>query len=253
MPATIAAVRYACDGEASQQFSSILPVKVYNLQATHNIFQYGHVSDISRRIGMPLVVEPIRPSLMEVTRRINFGPGKRGSEMPRNGDARQHGPETAYASYDGANYFPNDTAAHLMVACSAGTDTPLLHPPREWQTKVGSVIVARQDMVPLHPLHIEVLKAFIKVLHHSLVERSEGRGITEDAINETVTPEMWQTYWKSAADLLVKEGRGSELIGVAVPFDVPVAAEAQEDNDEGGVHINGDSDMMECSDVGFAQ
>lgn len=259
MTVTIAAVKYACDGEAVKE-----PHKVYNLQPSHNIFQRGELSELSALIGMPLVLEQLRPSLVQTFHSV------RGSVLP--GDSKkkkkkkksEHEPPVEgerpmasyfmYGSKDGANYFPNDTAARLMVVCSNSGSTPLFLPPSKWINKVGSVLIARQDMVPLHPMHIEILKSFITAVHENLVEQSQGKGLTAKAITDTVTPQMWQAYWQMATDHMLKTGQGAQLEGVRAPFgDLDPVETRAEGGDDGHVQLSDDSDMMDYTDVGFTQ
>lgn len=259
MAPTIAAVKFACNGEAKKGFQ-IAPYTVYNLQEEHDIFKTGEVSEVSRLIGMELVMTPLRPSLLAVFRpreakhRYVQGDDRKTAKIRRDFPVQE--PEmdwTAYANYgykDGADYFPNDTAAMLMVSCSPNREAALLHPPAKWIHKVGSVLIARQDKVALHPMHVEILKGFITAVHESFTEKGKTDYLTAEIIAETVTPQMWQAYWHKATDHMRSTGQGSQLEGVPVPFDEHAAA--SDDRDEGGVQV-GDSDMMDYSDVGFVQ
>lgn len=267
MTVTIPSVKYACNGEAAREFE-IPAYKTYNLKPTHDIFQHGEVSELSHLIGMPLVIQQLRPSLLQVFRTVRSGPGGRHPEMAGGGNVKGKGGherdgevKTAYASYDskdGADYFPNDTAAHLMIVCSSTTTAPLFCPPAKWTDKVGSVLIARHDMVPLHPMHIEILKSFIAAVHEVLTEESQGQGFTAEAIAEKLTPGMWRAYWTMATEHMNKTGQNKQLEGVPAPFvvddDGPITTKASRRGaDEGGVHVGGDPDMMDCSDIGFTQ
>lgn len=260
MPTTIAAVKYACDGEVTEPFE-IAPHTVYNLQPSAPIFQSGELSELSVLIGMPLVIDKLRPSLLEVYHNIELGPGGR---RPMYVPPPEHKPkkketttrQTAYASYDSkpnANYFPNSTAAMLMVVCSDNKSTPLFCPPTEWILKVGSVLIARQDKVPLHPVHIEILQLFITAVHDHLIERSQGQRLTAQTIADNVTPELWRAYWHMVVEHWIKIGHGPKLAGVPTPFEDTPAKTAEAHGGEADVQLGGDSDMMDCEDVGFTQ
>lgn len=260
MAPKVAAVKYACNGEIAGEFE-IPAYKVYNLQPTHDIFEKGEVSELSRLIGMPLVLERLRPSLLKVYHAVTYGPGGRRPQMPWKGGRKVkasggNARKTAYASYDykpEADYFPNDTAAKLMIACSEGKGAALLLPPSKWIDKVGSVLIARQDKVLLHPMHIEIFKAFITAIYQELTVPEKGQ-VTAGAIAALVTPEMWHAYWQMVIDHMVKTGQQNLLVGVPCPYKEPIAVEADaEDADEGGVQLGGDSDMMDCSNLGFTQ
>lgn len=116
---------------------------IISIPSDHAIFDAGESSAVSKLVGVPLLIMSFRPSLLK----------KRY--------ALKHLPDQ-YSDALVGNYYENGTAAKLMMRCATDQPrVPQFTAPREWQGRVGAVLVARADKAPLYPHHIEVMLCFV--------------------------------------------------------------------------------------------
>lgn len=124
----------------------------------HDVFGCGELCPVSKLVNMPLLVSRVRPSLQYAATRNTF-------------------------SYElSGGHLWNVAVQKLMIRCDPilvlGKDSGagLLKTPRRWTKTVGSVIIVRQDGVPLYAHHLKVLLGFMEtvMVHNQKMPRIPG-------------------------------------------------------------------------------
>ena len=166
---TVLGVRINCVGDHEMlKKRKFEPVQV---SFTDAIFSEHHTSSIADRIGLPLF-----------TRRLSPDPG--------------------WASTKRYNRFDNVDATFLHVCCDPKSKDPLGWgwAPAEWQSRVGSTIVVRQDKKPLSPLHVEALCHYCQFELQPLFGDSIGENypkppMSQDAVLTHITRAAFTQFW----------------------------------------------------------
>ncbi|EME82639.1 uncharacterized protein MYCFIDRAFT_80274 [Pseudocercospora fijiensis CIRAD86] len=170
----VSAVRIACQGEAPD---AIKEYQIYSILPTHDIFKQGEISPLSQLVGCPILVMKLRPSLL-VPR-----PVKKDALIK---------PGRQYSNKAEDRFFENPVASMLMA------EMPSLHTPTAWNARVGSVLMARVDKQPLHPLHLTILIAF----NQAAKSQSD---LSQTPFEQLLIPEYFQQYYPFAVDHIKKD------------------------------------------------
>ncbi|KAK3721889.1 hypothetical protein LTR37_002705 [Vermiconidia calcicola] len=145
-------VRIACSGE---RVAGAEAFTTHDVPLDHDVFGCGELCPVSKLVNMPLLVSKVRPSLHYAATRNTF-------------------------SYElSGGHYSNVAVRKLMICCDQllvqekDSGAELLKTPRRWMEMVGSVIVVRQDGVPLYAHHLKVLLDFIETVtvHNQKIPR----------------------------------------------------------------------------------
>ncbi|OMP83424.1 hypothetical protein BK809_0004805 [Diplodia seriata] len=193
-------VRINCVGD--QELLKRPHFEAVEILSTDPIFSKHDTSDIAQLIGLPVF-----------TRRLLPNP-KWASDL------------------DNAVFDPHGDATFLHLRCDPKTSFDLCTgtlgwgpwgwASQHWQSSVGSVVVVRQDMKPLSPLHVEALCRYCHheirpLLAHSIGEYEPEEPMGKETLLSMVCRPTFEIYWYKLLDEKRKKG---EDTSDPCPYDV---------------------------------
>ncbi|KAH8811334.1 hypothetical protein F5884DRAFT_781817 [Xylogone sp. PMI_703] len=195
-------VKINCHGD--QKLHNKPHFEAVDVSSTDPIFFSHDTSDIAKRIGLPIF-----------TRHCPSDP-----RWANNRDKKIFGLESP---------FYNPDATYLHLCCDPKADSDLGRgtlgwgwASMQWQNDVGSIIVVRQDMKPLLPLHMEALCRYCRsdispLLAHSLGEYDPEEPMSKDFVLAMIRRSTFVISWYKFLDEKRSKGDGTRVI---YPYDV---------------------------------
>ena len=175
------------------------------VSSTDPIFSEHDTSDIAERIGLPIF-----------TRRCPPNPRWANDEDSK--------------IFEHESPFNNQDATFLHLCCDPKAELDLLHTgtmgwgwaSMQWQNRVGSAIVVRQDKKPLSPLHVEALCKYCRyeirpLLGHSIGEYAPEEPMSKGDVLAMICRPTFVVYWYK---LLDEKHKGGEDTSAPYPYDV---------------------------------
>lgn len=91
----------------------------------------------------------------------------------------------------------------------------------QWQNDVGSVLVVRQDMKPLHPLHVEALCKYCRhdiapLFAHSMGEHAPEEPMKKEAVLAMICRPTFGMSWYK---LLEEKRNKDDEVDAPYPYD----------------------------------
>ncbi|KAG7007792.1 hypothetical protein G7Y79_00008g024300 [Physcia stellaris] len=174
-------VKISCVGDkvihGDQRFSAL------RVPMDHPMFRNETSIPISRLLEMPLLAHQLRPE----------------TTWKNDGD---------FERFQGRWPYDNEAATFLHMDSNPDSDGWGWAPMR-WQSRVGSVLVVRQDLKPLVPEHIDVLCDYCQSTLQPIFEASlEGSRSKEDVVNFITRKkmgELFELYRKEMVDCYESE------------------------------------------------
>ncbi|KAL1639781.1 hypothetical protein SLS58_007523 [Diplodia intermedia] len=194
-------VRINCIGD--QKMFDKPHFEAVEIPSTDPIFSKHDTSDIAQRIGLPIFTRRCPPNPKWASDRDN---------------AIFH-----------EDPFNNQDATFLHLCCDPKADFDIRTgtlgwgwASQQWQNSVGSVVVVRQDMKPLSPLHVEALCRYCRheirpLLAHSIGEYEPEEPMAKEAVLSMICRPTFVIYWNKLLDEKRKEG---EDTSAPWPYDV---------------------------------
>jgi hypothetical protein len=154
------------------------------------------VSNLSVRLGLPIITQRCEPSLRWVGERPHY-------------------------NFKGKSPYDNPAAASLHLGCDPEDPGWSLVSPK-WQNQVGSVTAIRQDLKPLFPLHLEALCLYCRDEVQPLMAQSHGKydpsqPFARDYVLQMISRPMFMIFWQKFVEQKRKEGR---LVSGVSPYDI---------------------------------
>ncbi|UKZ61284.1 uncharacterized protein TrAtP1_002551 [Trichoderma atroviride] len=199
---TIKAVRINCFGD--QKMCNRPAFESVEILSTDPIFNDHDTSEIANRIGFPIFTHRLPPNPVWAEDQDN-------------------------KIFKNFNPFNNQDATFLHLCCdpnvpfnpAAGTLGWGLAS-TQWQTYVGSALVVRPDMKPLHPLHVEALCKYCHndiwpFFSHSLGEYTPEEPMKQEAVLAMICRPTFVISWYKLLDEKRKNGNA---VKAPYPYDV---------------------------------
>jgi len=194
-------VRINCIGD--QEMYSKAHFEGVEIPSTDPIFSKHDTSDIAERIEFPILTRRCPPNPKWV-----------------------HDQDNKIFKHESP--FNNQDASFLHLCCDPEADFDLRTGifgwgwvSKQWQNKVGSVIVVRQDKKPLSPLHLEALCKYCvdeirPLLAHSIGEYAPEEPMEKDAVLAMICRPTFVICWYKLLDEKHKKG---EDTSAPYPYD----------------------------------
>ncbi|KAI1204516.1 uncharacterized protein F4807DRAFT_447060 [Annulohypoxylon truncatum] len=190
----IKGVRINCIGD--QKMCGRPKFEAVEIAQPDPIFSYGDVSEIMKRVELPIITQHCRP------------------------DPKWANNEN-YKAFEGMSPFNNQDATYLHLCCDPNADLKLQmgklgwgFAPLKWQDGVGSVIVVRQDKKPLFPLHMEAMCKYCRydasdLIRHSLGEYAPEKPMEKGDVLTMICRPAFVIFWYKLLDERRKKGEDS--------------------------------------------
>ncbi|EOD51178.1 putative zinc finger mynd-type protein [Neofusicoccum parvum UCRNP2] len=199
-------VKINCEGD--QKVFGAPPFEEVEVPLLHPIFHNHDTSDIAALLELPILT-------------AKYPPNKAWVEAS---------PEDLRTRFECYYPFVNQAATFLhLTATKAAKDDPKSTwgwAPMRWQSKVGSVLVVRQDRKPLLPLHAEALSKYCqfhasRLFAHSMGEFEPEKPMTRDEVHATIKRPMFVVYYeKFRDDKQEKELDKGTILPIETPYDM---------------------------------
>ncbi|KAK1252059.1 hypothetical protein MKX08_003246 [Trichoderma sp. CBMAI-0020] len=188
---TIKAVRINCFGD--QKMCNKPVFESVEILSDDPIFSNHDTSDIANRIGFPIF-----------TRRLAPNPVWAGNQDNK--------------IFNYSSPFNNQDATFLHQCCNPNatlsSDFGTLgwgFASMQWQNEVGSVLVVRQDMKPLHPLHVEALCKYCRydiapLFAHSIGEYEPEEEMEKQTVLSMICRPTFVISWNKLLDEKIENG-----------------------------------------------
>lgn len=183
---TIRAVRINCLGD--QKLCNRPAFESVEVLPTDPIFNNHDTSDIANRIGFPILTRRLTPNPAWANNKDN-------------------------TIFNHGSPFNNQDATFLHLCCDSSASGTLGwgFAFLQWQNNVGSVLVLRQDMKPLHPLHVEALCNYCRydimpLFSHSMGEYAPEEPMTKKAVLAMICRPTFVISWYKLLDEKTKKG-----------------------------------------------
>lgn len=192
---TIKGVRINCLGD--QKMCNRPAFESVEVLCTDPIFNTHDTSGIANRIGLPILTHRLPPNPIWAD--------------------------------DHSSPFNNQDATFLHKCCdpnaTLSSDFGTIgwgFAPMQWQNDVGSVLVVRQDMKPLHPLHVEALCRYCRydiapLFAHSIGEYEPEEPMKKEAVLAMICRPTFVISWYKLLDEKMKNGDEADA---PYPYDV---------------------------------
>lgn len=199
---TVKAVRINCLGD--QKMCNKSAFESVEVLSTDPIFNNHDTSGIASRIGLPILTHRLPPSPTWANNKDN-------------------------KIFNHSSPFNNQDATFLHQCCDPNATFNLEagtlgwgFASTQWQNSVGSVLVVRQDMKPLHPLHVEALCKYcgddvLPLFSHSLGEYAPEEPMEKEAVLAMICRPTFVISWYKLLDEKVKNGDEADA---PYPYDV---------------------------------
>ncbi|KAK6341603.1 hypothetical protein TWF696_008674 [Orbilia brochopaga] len=187
----VQAVRINCHGDRTMLKKP--HYEAIKISATDKIFTDHETSDIADRLGLPILTHRCPPN--PVWER-----------------------ELDHRAFNGWSPFNNREATflHLSLDKDAVLDFSTGSmgwgwAPTQWQNRVGSVIVVRQDKKPLSPLHVEALCKYCldevqPLIGHSLGEYAPEEPMSKETAMSMICRPTFVIFWNKLLTAKLREG-----------------------------------------------
>jgi hypothetical protein len=175
-----------------------------DISATDRIFTTHETSDIANRIGLPIFTRHCVPDAKWANDLCN-------------------------PIFQSALPFDNQDATFLHLCCDPDAESDShtgglgwAWASQQWQKRVGSIIVVRQDRKPLLPLHVEVISKYCRheirpLLAHSIGEYMPDEPMERDAVLAMICRPTFVIHWYKLLEEKRKEGAETN---VPFPYDI---------------------------------
>ncbi|KAI5865960.1 hypothetical protein GGS23DRAFT_362464 [Durotheca rogersii] len=198
---TVKGVRVNCLGDRKMlkrpQFEAV------DVPVTNAIFLDHDVSEITKRIGIPIFTWQCRPH-----------------------------PKWAYDEsnkmFEHESPYNNQLATFLHLSCNPNSPFNFNHgtmgwgfPSMKWQNDVGSAVIVRQDRKPLHPAHAEALCKYCMLEVAPMFRHSNGEFAPEEPMAKKdvlamITRPLFAIYWNKLQEEKYQNG---DHTSVPSPYD----------------------------------
>ncbi|KAI3319327.1 hypothetical protein HD806DRAFT_548586 [Xylariaceae sp. AK1471] len=194
--AEIKGVKINCIGD--QKMFNKPHFEEIELSTEDTIFTKHDNSDIANRIGLPIF-----------TKRCS--------------------PHPLWANAHGSKMYENQDATYLHLCCDPKAERDLSRgvlgwgwASKQWQNRVGSIIVVRQDKKPLSPWHVEALCRYCRYdagayLEHSWGGYASDEPMSKDLVLSMICRPTFSICWSKMCN--EKDEKG-EYINVLSPYHV---------------------------------
>lgn len=175
-------VKINCEGD--KRAFGLPEFETIDVPTTHPIFTDHGTSEIAERIKIPIFT-------------------------------RKYPPNSGWKDDGRVGPFLNQAATFLHLACTDNRQDGGLGwgwAPVQWQNRVGSVLVVRQDRKPLHPLHMEALARFCQYELGPMFEHSMGgygdrsTPLTKGQVLGHATVPFFELFWSKVFNVKLNSG-----------------------------------------------
>ncbi|KAJ6262935.1 zinc finger mynd-type protein [Drechslerella dactyloides] len=173
--------------------------ETFELEEKDEIFTKHETSDILDRIGLPIF-----------TRRL-----------PANKTWEEESDQRVFGGWSPWNN-REATFLHLCLDLTAVVDRKTGSmgygwAPKQWQSKVGSIVVVRQDKKPLSPIQIEAICRYClenvqPLVGHSLGEYAPEKPLDKELVLKMICRATFVIFWTRFVAMKIKEGSNLDTV-----------------------------------------